>query len=459
MKSYPVILLFILSLFVSSCTDSITDIGKKILSPSDSIMIGTDTFHLSTKTIFVDSIFSRPDSFLLGTFHDLKFGEIKADILAQVNCPVGFKFPANSAVDSAKISVIYYTCFGDTLSPLDLNIYEMNKQTFSYMGLYASNLNPLDYSDRSIKLGERIIRAGQNSSVAKVINFKLDTSSDFVKRLGKDSYFSSTSTFLTAFKGIYITANFGASTLLNVGLINLRYFYHYTYPTKNINGGDSIATVNDYITFPANSEVRQVNRIEHPDRKTVVQPLEGLNYIASPANLQTQVGVPLKKIHDKLEAGINGKKLTINSAMLRVDVAETDQDTVSHPVVKYLMVIKESAIDRFFNNKELPSDTCSVAVGISSEEIGTTGTYRYFYSFNISKLIANELKLANTKKINPVDNLNLRLIPVSIGTTTSSSGTVSVTSVKQEFLMQAITIQSGKNTTSPMRINMVYSGF
>lgn len=91
-----------LSLFVFSCTDTISDIGKSIQPVSDQIKIGTDTFHLTTNTVFVDSIFSRPDSFLLGTFYDTKFGTTQADILAQINCPEGFKFPTNSVADSAK---------------------------------------------------------------------------------------------------------------------------------------------------------------------------------------------------------------------------------------------------------------------------------------------------------------------------------------------------------------------
>ena len=112
MRAYPIILIICLvSLSFFSCTDTITDIGKGIQPSSDTISVGKDIFHVSTKTIFVDSIFSHPDSFLLGTFYDTKFGTIKAEILAQVNCPVGFKFPPLSVADSAKIILYYSSCF------------------------------------------------------------------------------------------------------------------------------------------------------------------------------------------------------------------------------------------------------------------------------------------------------------------------------------------------------------
>ena len=137
-------------------------------------------------------------------------------------------------------------------------------------------------------------------------------------------------------------------------------------------------------------------------------------------------------------------------------MTNTEQDTVLHPIVKYVLLVKESAIDRFFNNKELPSDTCSVLAQYNSAQIGTTGVYEQYYTFNVAKLIANELK--NAPKNSTIPPLNLRLIPVAVGTTTTST-TTSITSGKQQYLMNAVTIRSGQNSSSPMKLNMVYSGF
>lgn len=460
MKAYSVILLFLISFFVSSCTDTLTDIGKGIQTNSDQISVGTDTFHLQTDTVFDKSITSHPDSFLLGTFYDTKFGTVQAEILAQVNCPEGFTFPPTSIPDSAKILLYYSSSFGDPLSPLDLNIYEINKNTFTYTGVYSSNLNPADYSDKSLKLGERIIPAGAQTSAAKVIEFKL--LNDFITRFKDDSHYSSTNNFLSFFKGIYITANFGTSTLLNIGSINLRYYYHYTYKTKNIYGADSTAIVKDYLNFPANSEVRQVNCIQHPDRYSVVKPSPEVNYLSSPANLQTRVNIPLNTINNRLNTGVNGKKLTVNSALLKVDVVPEDTITDPYlkliPVIKYVLLIKEDSIESFFNNKKVPSDTYSVlAQYTSSLKVGTTNVYEQYYTFNVAKLIATELKNATPGKV--LNPLKLRLVPVAVTTSTSSNNAITISSVKEQFVMGAVTICSGKNTTSPMRLNMVYSGF
>jgi len=185
------------SLFVFSCSDNLTDIGTGIQPTSDQIKIGTDTFHLMSQTVFVNSILSKPDSFLLGTYYDTKFGSTKAEILAQVNCPVGFQFPAGSVGDSASVVMIYDTWFGNKYSPLDVNIYEMNKKTFDYTSLYYSDIDPSLYCDQSIKLSERIFSAKDAVKLradTTAIVFKLNQS--FVTRFFDTSNYSSTDAFL-----------------------------------------------------------------------------------------------------------------------------------------------------------------------------------------------------------------------------------------------------------------------
>jgi len=281
-----------------------------------------------------------------------------------------------------------------------------------------------------------------------------------MQRFLDSSHYNSTAEFLNFFKGIYIKANFGASSLLNIGRINLNYYYHYHYTLKDIHGQDSIATARDNIVFPANQEVRQVNVISHPNRSTIINIPDSVNYISAPANIQTRIGVPLNRIQNRLNAGLAGKKLQINAALIRADVTETVKDTLLHPFVKYMLIIKEDSIDNFFNNNKLQDEKYAVLAGYTYESTGTTGIYNNFYSFDISKLIANELKIAKEKGIAPAENLNLRLIPVSVSATTSSSSSTStVTSIKQEYLMNAVTIKSGKNPISPMKLKIIYSGF
>jgi hypothetical protein len=460
MKSYSIILLFLLSLFVFSCKDNLTDIGSGTQSASDQINIGTDTFHLNTQVVFVDSIFSRPDSFLLGSYYDTKFGSTNAEILAQVNCPVGFKFPPLSVPDSASIELLYSTWFGNQYSPMDVNIYQLNKSTFDYSSLYPTNLDPSVYTDQSIKLSERVFTAKDANKTRTDTNsivFPLPVSfvQNFFNKY-KITGFPSTSDFLSYFKGMYIKASYGAATLMNIGEVDMKYYYHYTYTTKNVYGGDSTVTVNNNIYFPANSEVRQVNRFIHPDRSTVVKPADSLNYVSSPANLNTVISIPLNKIQKRMNAGIANKKLTINSANLKVEIVQIDVDTLRAPTTSSMLLVKRSALQRFFNNDELPSDTCSVLASHTvALVVGTTDVYEDYYSYSITKLIANELAIAKQNKTTPPENLDLVLVPVQATYNTSSV----LTAVKQSNILSAVTFRSGKNAPNPMHLSVVYSGF
>jgi len=352
---------------------------------------------------------------------------------------------------------------------MSINLYEMTKSTFNYSDLYPSNIDPAVYTDLSKPLGYRIFTAKEPVNTRKdttAIRFRLSNS--FVQRFFDDTHYSSTTKFLDFFKGIYLTTNFGASTLLNIERIAMLYHYHYTYTTKNISGGDSIVKVKSYLVFPANQEVRQVNRIQHTDRATVVQNRDSVNYISSPANIYTKVTVPLSRIQQRLKGGVNGKALSINSAVLKVEITEVQLDTASqHQVPSYLLLIKEDSKNRFFKNRELPSDTCAIKGDFSYKQVGTSGVYKYYYSFNLASLIVKELKNAAANGKAPDEKLRLILLPIKVATSTSSSGVTSYTSVKEDYEMSGITIRSGKEinpnsgnkVTMPMHIDVVYSGF
>ena len=462
MKSYPIYLLIFLSFLTFSCTDNLNDLGVGIQPTSDAIKIAADTFHITSENVFVDYIIAPQDSFLLGTFYDAKYGSTQADILAQVNCPVGFKFPPNSVADSALVVLYYKSWFGDNYSPMDVNIYEMNKGTFEYSAQYKSNLNPSDYTDRSILLAHKIFTAKDASKTKTNSNsviFKL--SNEFVNRffpvITKPYYESDTAFVKHFFNGIYITANYGTSTMLNIRQIDMEYYYHYTIKR---NGKDTIIT--GVLPFPANPEVRQVNRFLHPDVTAVKQQLnqnEEQNYISAPANIQTRINIPLNKIQKRLEVGIGNKKLVMNSAIINIEATQIDSSALAVPLVNYMLLVKESEVDKFFSKKELLSDEKAILGKFTITLDNKTGLFTYAYPFNLAKLIANEIKIAKKNNTEAKD-LQMRLIPVSVtSTTNNNTGAVNLTGVKQQHLMNAVTIKSGKNKTSPMRINAVYSWF
>jgi len=453
MKYNSFILFFVLSFLIVSCTDNLVDVGTGIQPMSDGITVGADTFHVVTQNVDVASMYSKADSFLLGSFYDAKYGTTQADILAQVEGPIGFKYPQGAVVDSTMLVMTCYSYFGDKYAPLDVNVYEMNKGTFKYTSNYATNLNPADYVDFSnsdMWLGHNVVTARYPDGVKSDSLYKIIKLSDqFSKRFFNDTKYSSEQVFSQFFGGVYVTPKFGTSSLLTIRSIGLENSYHY----RTVRDGkDTIIT--GVVQFPANMSVRQVNRILHPDKAAVMAKLQqkdSVNFVSAPANIQTDVVVPSAEMKRRMDAKIINKKLTINNVLLKVEVTELDSSVYAQPRVVSLLVIKDSELNDFFTKDQLPTGSNAVL----GSYVGATTSTAPYYSFNIAKLIATEIKTAATKGTALPESLTLRLVPVDV---TYNSSRI-MTAVKQQNSMSAITIRSGKNVKSPMRIHVVYSGF
>ncbi len=462
-----ILLGFVMLLF--SCTDENTaGMGSQIQPSQDGIVVKADTFHLRSSNYFPEYIYSSADSFLLGNYYDATVGDTHASILAQVACPLVESskdsksiFPENTEVDSIELQLYYRSYFGSGNAPIELSVYEMNKGTFKFNESYPTNLDLTDYCDESIKLGNRMLIAndpkdsiGSGSSKTSVIRIKL--SKDFADRffdIESDTYHSFDK-FNEFFNGLYVTANYGSDVMFHIIQMNLSLSYHFSY---QLEGQDSIEVGTRM--YPANSEVRQINRFEHPDKRVVEEELkknDSINYISSPANIYTRVTLPIARICDSISTKINNKATYINSAALTIDISEVDFEKAALPTTDMLL-IKESAIDRFFKKKESLNDTCAVVATIAETEIDAT-TSEYYYSFDISSIIQE--KLGEQEKLGKLneDELNMLLVPVKLIQEASSTQTV-VSGVKPEYLMTTTLIKSAQSKSNPMKLNLVYSGF
>ena len=68
-----------LVIIFTSCVDTLDKIGFSIQPENDRVQVGTDTLTLSSRTIQVDSVFSRTKYPILGEYVDPVFGSIRSD--------------------------------------------------------------------------------------------------------------------------------------------------------------------------------------------------------------------------------------------------------------------------------------------------------------------------------------------------------------------------------------------
>ena len=466
----------------TSCKNDVANTGQSVLGEEDAIIVLADTFSFSSRIDSCAAIISQADSFLLGEL-ETDYGLLRASILTQLACPEGYHYPADFSVDSVDsicLFMYYSSWVGDANSPIAVNAYMLDKKTFRYSSTYPTDLNIDDYCsrDKSILCNHRIVVASekldsvQNSSGKYIPMVRMRVNDDFTREFASIQSFDDQAAFNELFKGLLIETSFGSSTMLNVTDIALGVYYHFSY---NKAGRDTV--VNDMKAFYANSEVRTVNHLYYQDKAQWLDELkqdsDTYNYIIAPAGVYTRMSFPMAQIADSIivqmrdpVTGATIKRPYVNKAQVRVSVENVFSGSKSEITrndwlqpSNYMLLIKESSMERFFAEKELPTDTCAL-LGQLTQDKDADGNTIYYYSYDMSDFISNwvrdrmlpenQRKYASDESI-----LNMLLVPVSVGTSTSSSTTV-VSSVRQQQTMSATKIKSAKNG---MQLEMVYSGF
>lgn len=454
--AYKCVLFVTVLLTVSSCNDT-DELGLLLQPEGDKIALRMDTFAVQTFNGYVDAISAQCDttSMSLGEFYDAKYGSTKAELLVQLAPPVGYKFAPDSlnpTPDSLVLYMYYNTWFGSKTAPLEISIYELNKQALVYDKTYYSNLDVADFTDKSVLMGKRMITSVDQTLADSVLEdddyqpaFRYKFSTAQLQRFFDipRSAYASEEAFAQQFKGMYITTKYGASTMIYFNQIDLKLFYHYTYQK---NGKDTI--VNTSVVYPANKEVRQLNKFSHSDVLSNTTLSDSVVYAKAPAGMFPRVVVPIGQIRRKVRSEISGKLFNVNSAMLVVEATELQTDGLALPVPTYMTLIRRSKIDQFVKENHIPQTNDSIAV------LGTYDSTNKNYVFDLSYFLNYEIppQSINDK---PEETLEMLLVPSTV--VLNSAG--AITHIRALRKLGAVTLRSGSNPNSPMRMKVIYSGF
>lgn len=471
---------------LNSCKDDLANAGSSLLDFSDSIIVKSDTFALSSSLRLSPDVISMPDSFLVGEL-ETRFGTLRASLLTQLCCPEGFRFPVGSELDSICLFLYYGSWVGDAYSPMALNIYELDgdsvlsdKSSVPYM----TSVKMSDYCSRDdsvcVITEQRIVVAGKaTDSVASDTRYmyrvRFRLSDDFLKRFtdpylqGDDNGLNKMyeqASFSELFKGLCVCSDFGSSTILNVQNISMGVYYHYGFE-RNETTGVVKDTVSDMKAFYANSEVRQVNVFEylndHGDRDVWMNHLSHATdtcYIIAPAGIYTTLKLPMAAMAESIESNLMDKRPYVNLAQLRVDVLENGKGSSSwlSPSPSMLLMCDkpgdDSSIENFFQTHSLPSDTLAILGSLVSQQ-DTLGNDHMYYTFDISSLLTKQLREADAR----MDTLYMTMVPVTVESSTLTDGSTSIIGIKQAQTLSATIIRSAENVETPLTLKVVYSGF
>ena len=167
----------------------------------------------------------------------------------------------------------------------------------------------------------------------------------------------------------------------------------------------------------------------------------------------------MRQMKERIQDSIgdeNKMRPYINYASLEIEVENAESDgsvwwNWAYPA-STMLLIREDSVDNFFLNNGLPSDYYALT-GTLVSTIDSTDVTHYAYEFDMVNLFERYLRQEDAP-----DNLRMVLIPVSLEySTTSSSAVVSKVNIEQSITVTQI--KSAQHHTSPMDIEMVYSGF
>lgn len=460
----------------TACKNDVSSAGEAVLDEDDAIIVLVDTFPLTSVMDSCAAIISQADSFLLGEV-ETKYGILRGAILTQLACPTGFHYPDNAVVDSICLFVYYGSWAGDPKAPLAINAYLMDKKTFKYTGTYPTDLDISEYCSRdstilanySIVVASEKLDSIMNDEGNYIPMLRMKVNDDFEQFFWNIQSFTDQDSFNEQFKGLMLESSFGSSTMLNISDIALGVFYHFKYERMP---GDpsSDTTVYDMKAFYANSEVRTVNHLAYPDKKEWIDRLkqdsDTYNYIIAPAGAYTRITFPMERISDSIMqhmiSTIDGEEVLtkqpyVNKAEVRIEVtnvfegASTDitRDDWLQPS-KYMLLIRESSMKRFFENKELPTDTCAL-LAVLTQTTDSVGDAVYYYTFDMSDFLTNQLR----KETKDTD-LKMMLVPVSVNIASTEVSNSTYSAVKQLQTLSATEIKSAQNG---LKFEIVYCGF
>jgi len=419
------ILLCLLTAFISfSCQDStVSEIGISIMPDGDKIQMYENTVSINLKTIKVDSIYAKTINGSLGEYFDPTFGTLNAGFACQFFPAIGFdstRFITDmigGKIDSVFLD-IYYSYMGDSLAPMGLTVYPINKPLVKN---YYTSVNPEEFADMANPITKFAYTARNpnipNSTYGLLeVPMPVEWGQKYVDAL-KNNRNMSADDFIKMFPGLYLKSTFGSGCMLFVDNSTVNAYtqiaiqYRTKEPGNSYLGGDSVLT--RYLIWGVTKEVIQINSYKHTNMDYLFQD-NSTTYLKSPAGVFTEISIPIDSIIQKVgRRQFSSVKLSL-SALPRNDwnyslIFPGLGYASTSAVAAKLLLIPPDSVKNFFEQQQVANNVTSYTTTF------TSSTYTYDFN-NISNLIRYAIDHNSTK------DLKLWVIPVRTSYTSSSSG-------------------------------------
>lgn len=470
-------------LMITSCDDQTDTIGNSLTENNNKLNVTSAVFDVATQSILADSVLLHSNTGYLGRIKDNETGNnITASFMTQFHA-MDNTLPEMSRIasikdgkviaDSAELVLYFVKYYGDTLAPIKIRTYEMNKPVEEGKSYY-SNFDPM------------------KEGLVKTDGFKLDKMVTLHDLSVKDSLRS----LSTYYHHIRIPLNTLYKDGENYGTYLMRTYYEHPEYFKNsyqfvhkvcpgfffetIGGNGAMAAIsrsdlNVYfrlkdtakdtvyaanVIFSGTEEVLQTTVIDND--KEVLRKLTTDNtctYLNTPAGIFTEMTLPVDEIVKGHENDtINTAKIVLS----RLNYQNNNKYSLDIP--QTLLMVEKDSLYTFFEKNKVTDNSQSYLASYNN-------SYNVYSFNNISNLVAhmhnsqkNHTGSATTEEwIKQHPNWNkVVLVPVvaTYSTSLNSVTGTELTRVTNDMSLTHTRLVGGSNSSNgKVTVSVIYSKF
>lgn len=462
---------------ITSCDDTTDTIGGSLIPDNDKLVVSTDSFDVSSKTIPAGNVIPRTSTGYLGKMTDAETNtQVTANFMTQFHVLDNYQMTVadsitsrdaskNIIADSCEIRLFYKGSYGDSLAQMKLTAYELNKPVEEGI-TYRSNFDPIANNYVRTNGGIAVNRSytltdltepdsvRKTSNYVKNINIKLNdqyTDKDGVvynnfgtylmrKYQGNPTAFRNSYHFLHEIcPGFYFKITDGEGSMAKIEQAQINIYYRAKKGTSE---------KETFTKLVGTEEVLQLTNFSNDQAK--LQDLikeTGHTYLKTPAGLFTQLTLP---ITDILTGHEND---TINSAKIEVKrVNNNASSTYNFGIPQNILMLPADSVETFFAKTRLNDNKTSF--------LASYNTTKNSYIFNNISGLISFFKQAKSPRSENWGKVVL--VPVELQTTTTGSGAsqkTTVNMISNQMGLSSTKLLGNTSAGNGLRITVVYSKF
>ena len=408
-----------------SCQDDLSEQGSSLVTGEVTITVDSLATFVPAHTVEYDAYDARSTTRLLGRINVPEYGSLSCSYLSQLYpSPVlGISDTVPEAyIDSMKlmVQVPRGSLTGDSLAPQQLKVYKLNKQLPAGI---TNEVNPLDYynpSDPDALVGSSTYTLSNLSMndtaflkdpyVYAYVKIPREEAVKCVRAYRtKPELFQWPQTFAQSFPGLYVEQSFGNGCIGNVSGMGIYLYYRVDKATssKDETTGETVTTTkitrDSVCLFRSTPEVVSSNVIDLKLSDTLKGlKADGKSIITTPGGYYVNIDFPAQEIIDKYNQ--NSSQLTVVSSLSMEIPASEIKNDYGIGTAPYLLMVKKSERENFFNNNKVPDGVHSFYASYDAEKKS--------YTFNALRQYI--IDLINSGKALTPEDIEFSLVPVNL---------------------------------------------